>query len=86
MRAVSLTESQLADGLESGDVDVAAGYYPALAVRSFRQHRLSKHGFACLLRAGHPLWKRRLTLSAYLSAEHVVIRSEGRSQELLSGR
>ena len=56
---------------------------PALAARNFRHRRLSKHGFACLMRAGHPLWKHRLTLSAYLSAEHIVIRSEGRSQELL---
>jgi DNA-binding transcriptional LysR family regulator len=81
--AVSLTESQLAEGLESGDVDVAAGYFPTLSGRSFRHRRLSKHGFACLMRAGHPLWKRRLTLATYLAAEHIVIRSEGRSQELL---
>jgi len=83
VRAVSLTAMQLTDGLESGDVDVAAGYYPALAGRSFRQHRLSKHGFACLLRTGHPLWNRRLTVAAYASAEHIVIRSESRSQALL---
>jgi len=83
VRAVSLTGAELADGLESGDVDVAAGYFPALAARSFRQRRLSRHGFACLLRAGHPLWKRRLTVSAYLAAEHVVIQANARSQELL---
>jgi DNA-binding transcriptional LysR family regulator len=83
VRALSLNEAQLADGLESGDVDVAAGYYPTLAARSFRHRRISKHGFACLMRAGHPLWKRRLTVSTYLAAEHIVIRAEGRSQELL---
>jgi DNA-binding transcriptional LysR family regulator len=83
VRAVSLSESQLADALENGDVDVAAGYYPTLAARSFRHRRLSKHGFACLMRAGHPLWKKRLPVSAYLAAEHIVIRAEGRSQELL---
>jgi DNA-binding transcriptional LysR family regulator len=83
VRAVPLTESDLGAGLESGDVDIAAGYFPTLAGRSFRQRRLSKHGFACLMRTGHPLWKRRLTVSAYLAAEHIVIRAEGRSQELL---
>lgn len=83
VRAVSLSDSQLTDGLESGDVDVAAGYYPTLAARSFRHRRLSKHGFACLMRAGHPRWKRRLTVAAYLAAEHIVIRADGRSQELL---
>ena len=80
---VTLPDAQLADGLEKGDVDVAAGYFPALAQRNFRQRRLSKHGFACLMRAGHPLWKSRLTVSAYLAADHVVVRRHGRSQELL---
>jgi DNA-binding transcriptional LysR family regulator len=80
---VTLPDAQLADGLEKGDVDVAAGYFPALAQRNFRQRRLSKHGFACLMRAGHPLWKSRLTVSAYLAADHVVVRRQGRSQELL---
>jgi DNA-binding transcriptional LysR family regulator len=83
VRTVSLTGAELADGLESGAVDVAAGYFPSLALRSFRQRRVSRHGFACLLRAGHPLWKSRLTVSAYLAAEHIVIRPEGRSQEVL---
>jgi DNA-binding transcriptional LysR family regulator len=75
--------AQLAEGLEKGDIDVAAGYFPALAQRNFRQRRLSKHGFACLMRAGHPLWRSRLTVSAFLAAEHIVIRREGRSQEIL---
>jgi DNA-binding transcriptional LysR family regulator len=80
---LTLSDTQLAEGLEKGDVDVAAGYFPALAQRNFRQRRLTKHGFACLVRAGHPLWKSRLTMSAYLSAEHVAIRRANRSQEVL---
>ena len=76
-------DSSLADALEKGEVDVAVGYFPALAQRNFRQRRLTKHGFACLLRAGHPLWKSRLTVSAFLAAEHIVVRREGRSQDVL---
>ena len=83
VRSVTTSDVALADGLEKGDVDVAAGYFPALAQRNFRQRRLSKHGFACLMRAGHPLWRKRLTVAAYLAAEHIAIRREGRSQELL---
>jgi len=80
---VTLPDEQLAESLEKGDVDVAAGYFPALAQRNVRQRRLTKHGFACLMRAGHPLWKTRLTVSAYTAAEHVVVRRAGRSQEVL---
>jgi DNA-binding transcriptional LysR family regulator len=80
---VTLPDAQLAEGLEKGDVDIAVGYFPALAQRNFRQRRLSRHAFACLMRAGHSLWKSRLTVSAYLAAEHVVVRRDGRSQEVL---
>jgi DNA-binding transcriptional LysR family regulator len=80
---VSARDAQLTDGLEKGAVDVAAGYFPALAQRNFRQRRLSRHGFACLMRAGHPLWKSRLTVSAFMAAEHIVVRREGRSQDVL---
>jgi DNA-binding transcriptional LysR family regulator len=80
---VAARDEQLADALEKGDVDVAAGYFPTLAHRNFRQRRLSKHGFACLMRKGHPLWKSRLTVAAFLAAEHIAVRREGRSQDLL---
>jgi DNA-binding transcriptional LysR family regulator len=67
---------QIPHGLERGDIDVAIGYFPELALKNIR--------FACLMRAGHPLWKERLTVSDFLTAEHVVVRPEGRnSQEVL---
>ena len=83
LQMASATGAQLTEGLEKGDIDVAAGYFPALALRSFRHRRISSHGFACLMRAGHPLWRRRLTVASYLAAEHIAIRAEGRSQTLL---
>lgn len=83
VRTLSVTDDQLAEGLEKGDIDVAAGYFPALALRNFHQRRLSRHGFACLMRAGHPLWKSRLTVASYLAAEHIVVHRESRSQDLL---
>lgn len=81
--AVTLTDDELARALESGDVDIAAGYHPSLALRNFRQRRLSRHGFACLLRAGHPAAAPRLPLAAYAAAKHVTVHREGGSQALL---
>ena len=80
---VSVSDAELVQALEKGDVDMAVGYYPALGLRNFRQRRLSRHGFACLMRAGHPSWKSRLSVSAFLAAEHIVVRPEHRSQEVL---
>jgi DNA-binding transcriptional LysR family regulator len=83
IRSVSMPGSQLAHELEKGEVDLAAGYFPALATKNFRQRKLSTHRFACLMRAGHPLWAERMTLKGFLAAEHLVVREDGRSQEVL---
>ena len=81
--AVSVADVQLAQALENGEVDLAAGYHPTLALRNFCHRLLAKHGFACLMRAGHPLWRSRLAVSTFLDMEHVVVRPEGRSQDVL---
>ena len=83
IRSVSVAPSQLAHELETGDVDVAVGYFPTLATKNFRQRRLSTHRFACLMRADHPLRAERLSVKAFLAAEHIVVGEEGRSQEVL---
>src|SRR5215212_8840686 len=83
VRSASLPPSQLAHELEKGGVDVAIGYFPMLATKNFRQRRLSVHRFACLMRINHPSWADRLTVSAFMEADHLVVREEGRSQEVL---
>ena len=82
IRSVSTSPEELAEGLESGDVDLAIGYFPDLRHHSFFQQRLFTHHFACLLRAGHPMRQQRLSLDAFLAAEHAVVHAGGRSQEI----
>jgi DNA-binding transcriptional LysR family regulator len=72
----------LEDALEAGDVDLAVGYFPGLARPTTMQQTLFTHGFACLARTGHPLIKNGLTLEAFLEAHHIIVASEGSSQEL----
>jgi DNA-binding transcriptional LysR family regulator len=72
----------LEEELEAGEVDLAVGYFPDLARPTTMQQRLFTHNFACLARTDHPLLKNGLTLEAFLEAYHVVVESEGRSQEL----
>ena len=83
VRSVSLPPSQMAHELEKGGVDAAVGYFPMLATKNFRHRRLSVHRFACLMRANHPLWAPRLTVARFLEVDHLVVREEGRSQEVL---
>ncbi len=81
IRSVSTPPAQLAQGLESGEIDLAIGYFPDLTKNSFFQQRLFTHHFACLMRARHPL-RTRFTREAFLGTEHAVVRAEGRSQEI----
>ena len=72
----------LEDALEAGEVDLAVGYFPDLARPTTMQQTLFTHGFTCLARAGHPVINNPLTLEAFLEAHHIVVGSEGSSQEL----
>jgi DNA-binding transcriptional LysR family regulator len=82
VRSVTLPPRELERELESGDIDLAVGYFPDLRKNHFFAQRLFTHEFCCLLRADHPIQGDRLTLKQFQSAEHAVIRAEGRSQEV----
>jgi DNA-binding transcriptional LysR family regulator len=83
LRSVSLPPSQIERGLESGDVDLAVGYFPDLSGNNFFQQRLFTHRFICLMRSDHPLIREPLTLPQFVASGHAVVRAEGRSQEVL---
>jgi len=82
LRSVVVRPRHLEEALEAGEVDLAVGYFPDLARPTTMQQRLFTHGFVCLARTGHPLIKNGLTLEVFLEAHHVVVTSEGSSQEL----
>lgn len=83
IRSVSVPAAQLAHEMEKGEIDVAVGYFPPLMSKNFRQRRLSSHGFACLLRVDHPFRADRLSAADFIAAEHMVVREDGRSQEVV---
>jgi DNA-binding transcriptional LysR family regulator len=82
VRSMSMPPQQIARALEKGEVDLAVGYVPDLVQNNFFQQRLFTHRFACLMRAGHPRYAKRLSLKAFLEIEHAVVHAEGRSHEL----
>jgi len=83
IRSVSLPAEDVAHGLESGAIDLAIGYFPDLQKRNFYQQALYTDTFASLVRAGHPLAARKLTIRQYLALEHAVVRAESRSEEVM---
>jgi DNA-binding transcriptional LysR family regulator len=82
VRTVTLRPAELAAAFEAGRIDLAIGYFPDLKRADFFQQRLFNHHFVCLLRADHPIQGRKLSLGEFLSLQHAVVQSEGRSQEI----
>jgi DNA-binding transcriptional LysR family regulator len=83
VRSVSLPAADVAEGLESGSIDLAVGYFPDLKQSNFFQQALFTDTFASLLRLDHPVTARKLTLKQYLQLEHAVVHAESRTEEVM---
>lgn len=81
IRTSSYEPQRLEAAMETGQVDIAFGYFPNLLSNSFFKQRLMMHGFSCMLRSGHPAAK-HLTKTLFSELEHVVVDNPIRSQEL----
>jgi DNA-binding transcriptional LysR family regulator len=76
LSTVRTTATNLRDDMEAGKVDLAIGPLPQLKA-GFFQRRLFRQRYVCLFRRGHALDRRRLSLSDFKAAEHLVIVSAG---------
>jgi DNA-binding transcriptional LysR family regulator len=80
MRLRVLEQAAIAAALQNGEVDLAVGAYPGLP-DSLCQRRLFDRDHVCLVRTGHPLAGRRVTLKQFAGAAHVVVRMSSGVQE-----
>jgi len=82
VRSVASSPAQIERGLETGEIDLAVGYFPDLREKSFLEQHLFFHHFVCLLRANHPIKASTLSLPQFLGLEHAVVYGAGRSYEI----
>ncbi|MEJ8839201.1 LysR family transcriptional regulator [Ramlibacter sp. AN1133] len=66
----------LRDDMEAGKVDLAIGLIPGLK-GGFFQRRLFAQRYVCLMRKGHRLDKKKISLAEFSDAEHLVVVSAG---------
>lgn len=83
LRSEALPEAGLPEALAAGEADMAVGYYPDLSAQVFLRRRLYLHTFACIVRRGHPLDRKKLTEAAFRRLGHVVVTAPSRSALLL---
>jgi DNA-binding transcriptional LysR family regulator len=82
VRCSVLPKETLQRALADGTADLALGYYPDLASRTFYHQRLYRHTFACIVRRDHPLDRGKMTAQAFSRLGHVVVESPSRSAVL----
>jgi len=82
LRTIGLLPAELEGALYDGRVDSVLGYFPDLQSNFIFQQRLYSHDLTCLVRQEHPLAGPSMTLAEFLDMEHVLVRDDGRSQEM----
>ena len=86
LRVLPLTTRDPRQLLESGDADFAVGFFPELVTTivaqgqdsPLRQSHLYESRYVCVMRRGHPLAERPLTLDDYCAAQHLLVSFSGR--------
>jgi DNA-binding transcriptional LysR family regulator len=83
VRSVSMPVAAVAQGLESGSIDLAVGYLPDLGKRNLFHQTLFTDGYVSLVREDHPVASAQFDIKQFLEYEHAVVRAPIRHQELI---
>jgi DNA-binding transcriptional LysR family regulator len=90
MRVLPLTTRDPRRLLDEGQMDMAAGFFPAVladltaqahagGMAPFDHQRLFGGEYVCVMREGHPLARGSLTLDRYCAAHHMLVSFSGRA-------
>jgi DNA-binding transcriptional LysR family regulator len=82
LQTVSRQRLAAAQALETGDADLAVGFFPDLQKAGYFQQALFKTSYACIACARNDAAPARMTLKQYLAARHIVVRPDGREHML----
>jgi DNA-binding transcriptional LysR family regulator len=87
LRALPLTTRDPRSLLEQGDADLAIGHFPQALIAidaegpagSLRHARLAHTDYVAVMRRGHPLADKPLTVDAFCAALHLLVSFSGRA-------
>ena len=91
VRVLPLTTRDPRRLLLQGEADMAIGHFPVAVAAltaegpssGLRQQHLYESRYVCVMRRGHPLAERALTLDDYCAADHLLVSFSGRPQGLM---
>ncbi|SAL43619.1 LysR family transcriptional regulator [Caballeronia humi] len=82
IETVAASQGDLMGLLERGRADLAIGFFPDLIDTDLFEQTLTRRGFVCLARAGHPIASRKMTEQQFCAASHAIVGSDSWSLEL----
>jgi DNA-binding transcriptional LysR family regulator len=82
LQAIAKPRKAAAEALESGEADLAVGFFPDLQKAGFFQQALFQTSYACIACARNASAGPRMPLKQYLAASHIVVRPDGREHTL----
>jgi len=83
LRSLSSRFNEIERAMEAGELDLALGHFPDLKSGNIMETVISRTAFGCLVRAGHPLANKQISLEEFCEGGHVRVEPVERSQELL---
>ncbi len=83
VKTVTCNPEVLADAMDTGDIDLAIGYYPDLTTSVFKQQVLFSHSTTILVRAGHPEYADGITAGQYICAKHIAVEQHSRHHDVI---
>jgi DNA-binding transcriptional LysR family regulator len=89
IRVLPLTTRDPRNMLNEGVADLALGYFPAVLADltakaqsgeavAFEHHRLYDGEYVCVMRRGHPLAQKNISLDEFCNARHLLVSFSGR--------
>ncbi len=74
LKTLTMPRHVAAEALESGEAELAIGYYPDLHKAGFFQQKLFQNPHVCILRTEHPAVGKSISLQQYLELPHATVR------------
>lgn len=78
LKTLAMPREAAAKSLETGNAEMAIGYFPDLHKAGFFQQKLISSSHVCLIRKKHPFVGEKLSMAQFSQASHAVVKPEGR--------
>lgn len=82
LRTVFKPIDETLSGLASGKIDFAVGFLPSLETGIHRRLLFAQH-YVCVMRKGHPLADKELTIELFREQQHLLVEYSGSGHQIL---